>query len=446
MEVHMNLTIPLITGKPIYLQIVNYIKTEIHKGTLSYQQKLPSKRVLADSLNVSQNTIIHAYEVLLDSDYIYTIEKKGYYVSDIKKNSPITYWEEESKTIIPKYDFTTNTIDEDLFPKSIWRSLYRQALSSGDFLKRTPNIGLYQLRVEIATHLFQNRGIHVSPSQIVIGSGVEYLLSLLIPLLPCQIYGIENPGYHKIAEIIHNSNKEIKYLPVDSEGVVPDSTVDLLYATPFSQFPLGIKMSLNRKKEILDFLKTDNNYLIEDDFDVEFRTNTTPITSLFSLNSEKVIFFSSFSRTLASSLRLSYMVLPHKLLSSYQEHYQRYSNTVPTLEQIVLAEFLRKGHYNIHINKLKRVYKQRRKIIEEFFKQQNDFTIISNTSYLHLLVKTKKEYDFDTNLLSIDTLAKYDIDEQNKNIYLFGYSNLKNNDILPALKFFCSCIKGKESL
>lgn len=425
----MNLTFQLDKNKSAYLAIADYIKAEIINGNLKRDEKLPSKRSLAQSLNVSINTIYHAYMNLIDSQFIYSIEKKGYFVNSYKQTPKI---EEKKLNKETKYDFTTKKISDDLFPKMIWKKLYNRVLNENLFFNYVSAKGIYELRLAIKNHLYQNRGINTSIEQIVIGSGIEYLMQLLFPLINSFNFGIENPGFSKIATILKNNNKKITYLNIDANGAILNKTVDAIYITPFNEFPLGIKMSMSRKKEILTWLSNENKFCIEDDFDAEFRIGDSPTIPLFSQNSSNVIFISSFSRTIGPSLRISYMILPNKLVTKFDEMYHSYSNSVPAIDQYTLANFIALGHYQTHINKLKRVYKTRRKIIEEYFIDKKDFSIISKTNYLHFLLSVPKIINI-PNDIEIKYLNDYDVNKNNNNIVLLGYSNIKNNNLIDAL-------------
>lgn len=425
----MNLTFQLDKNKPAYIQISEYIKLAIIKGDLKSDEKLPSKRVLAQSLNVSINTIYHAYMNLIDNQFIYSIEKKGYFVNTYKQMPKI---EEKKLKKEIKYDFTTKKMSDDLFPKMIWKKLYNNVLNENLFFNYVEAKGIYELRVAIKNHLYQNRGINASIEQIIIGSGIEYLMQLLFPLINSFNFGIENPGFSKIATILKNNNKKITYLDIDANGAILNETVDAIYITPFNEFPLGIKMSMSRKKEILTWLNNENKFCIEDDFDAEFRVGDSPTISLFSQNSSNVIFISSFSRTIGPSLRISYMILPNNLITKFDEMYHSYSNSVPAIDQYTLANFIALGHYQTHINKLKRVYKIRRKIIEEYFIDKKDFSIISKTNYLHFLLSVPKIISIPSNI-EIKYLNDYDVNKANNNIVLLGYSNIKNNNLIDAL-------------
>ncbi len=425
----MNLTFQLDKNKPAYIQIFEYIKTEIINGNLKSDERLPSKRALAQSLNVSINTIYHAYMNLIDNQFIYSIEKKGYFVNTYKQKSKI---EENKQKKEIRYDFTTKKMSDDLFPKMIWKKLYNNVLNENLFFNYVGSKGIYELRMAIKNHLYQNRGINASIEQIVIGSGIEYLMQLLFPLINSFNFGIENPGFSKIATILKNNNKKITYLDIDSNGAILNKAVDAIYITPFNEFPLGIKMSMSRKKEILAWLSNDNKYCIEDDFDAEFRVGDSPTIPLFSQNSSNVIFISSFSRTIGPSLRISYMILPNNLVAKFDKMYHSYSNSVPAIDQYTLANFIALGHYQTHINKLKRVYKIRRKIIEEYFANKKDFTIISKSNYLHFLLSVPKIIKIPDDI-EIKYLNDYDVNKNNNNIVLLGYSNIKNNNLICAL-------------
>ena len=234
--------------KPKYLELYDQIVKLIDEGTLKANEKLPSKRNLALSLNISLSTVINAYELLIDEGYIYTLEKKGYYVSLIpfchqtKSNEII----ESSKSINYKYDFTTRTVSN--FNSIHFKKIIKDLYNSYDYLDKSPLLGRLDLRIAISNHLAQNRAINAPASNILIGSGLE-MLENIIKLIDCDNITLENPGYHKLKSIGINNNYKINYSNLDDEGIIVPNYKTIIYTTPFNQFPTGIKMSIKRKKE-----------------------------------------------------------------------------------------------------------------------------------------------------------------------------------------------------
>lgn len=422
-------------NKPKYIQIYQYIKENIDNNIFKSNMKLPSKRDLSLDLNVSLNTIINAYDLLLSEGYIYSLEKKGYYVTkqlSITKSINIT--EKIENKIKFKYDFTTNNnID---FNNSKLNKIFKNIIENNEHLNKTELLGDLGLRFMIKEHLNKNRGIDVSVNNIIIGSGME-MLKDIINLIDIDDIYLENPGYHKIAKL--NINKIINYNDIDEYGTTIPNKRGILYSTPYNQFPTGTHMSIARKKEIINYLINTNSYLIEDDFDSEFRINSNPVTSIYQLNREHVIFFSSFSTTIYPGFRLSYSILPDELINKYLNTYSGYTNNVSTLIQLALRDFL-ENEYASHVNKIKKIYLKKRNLIIDILKKYDFLEIYPDKNYLSLLVKIKKNIN-DKELLDslkkesikIEMISSYDINNRNSKTLIIGYTGIKYEDINEGL-------------
>ena len=319
--------------KPKYLELYEQIIKLINDGSLKANYHLPSKRNLAISLNISLSTVVNAYELLAEEGYIYTKEKKGYYVSEM----PLCISSKEKieinkpNIIKYKYDFTTQTVSG--FNSTHFRKILKDLSLRDDYLDKSPLLGNYELRKAISSHLSSNRAIHASPNNIIIGSGLE-MLENIIKLIDIDNITLENPGYHKLKNIGINNSYKIKYQELDDEGIIVPNYKTILYTTPFNQFPTGIKMSIKRKKELISSILKNNSYIIEDDFDAEFRINQAPTTSIYSLCNTNTIFFSTFSNTLFPGFRLSYAILPDSLLEKYINKYIGYTNPVSSFRYL----------------------------------------------------------------------------------------------------------------
>lgn len=426
--------------KPKYIELYEAIIEKINNNLLSSGTKLPSKRDLAIDLNISQNTVINAYNLLLDEGYIYSIEKKGYFVSNqpicIKAESKAIPLEFNEDDII--YDFTTQNVLA--FPITTLKKEINEILYSNDFLNKTPFLGDLNLRTTIKNHLKENRGIEVHENQILITSGME-IFERILKLTNIDTLGIENPGYHKIVKIAKNNNLKINYFNIDDEGVTTPNNKCILYTTPFNQFPTGIKMSIKRKKELIKWANKTNSLIIEDDFDAEFRINQAPTTSIISLCPDKVIFFSTFSTTMYPGLRISYAILPAEILDLYIKKYSSYSCSVPTLEQKLLNEFIKSGKYASHINKKKREYLNTRQIIINYLNNYpNLFKVNTLKNYLSLLVEIKQNIDINKliiNLknkhLKIEALSNLDFLKKRNNTLILGYTSIKADKLIEGL-------------
>lgn len=437
---------------PKYLSLYNYIKDNIINNNLKPNEKLPSKRELSNELNLSINTIMQAYSLLLEEGLITSKEKKGYFVFSYSleiENSSYDMIEETNTGY--KYDLSTKNIDSTTFPYYTWNKLNKEILyNNSSVISKTSNKGYYMLRNTIAKYLYDSKGITVNPRNIIIGSGIEYLLTLLISILPAKTYAIENPGYDKIYKIIKNNNKHIITSNIDNEGMIIDNVeADAIYITPDNQFPTGVKMSLERKLQIAKWASS-NKYIIEDDFDSEFKYLANKSVLLYSLIPNNTILLSTYSRTISPALRISYMILPDNLLKLYDEKYFFYSSTVSTLDQMLLNEFISKGYYSRHINKTKTIYKQKRTKIISILEKQKDIIIDYDNSYLSLIItvpnlnkdifkKKCQEYGIEISLMD-----DFYFNEERTNKIIIGYNGIPLENIDEAIKYLLKAINDAK--
>ena len=345
----------------LYEHLYKCIKNDILNGVLTIGEKLPSKRNFAKNLNISTITVENAYAQLMAEGYIYSLPKKGYFVADIStsvlENTANTFFPatdapvtEVPVTQKPYFaDFVSNSITADNFPFSIWAKIIREVISEecDALMTNPPAGGIPELRNAIAQYLFQFRGMKVDPAQIIIGAGTEYLYGLLIQLLGNNnTFGVEDPGYRKIAQIYNSHRANCKHIPLDNYGVelgaLEESGADIIHISPSHHYPTGIVTPISRRYELLGWAsRSSSRYIIEDDYDCEFRLQGKPIPSLQSIDvMEKVIYINTFSKSLASTIRISYMVLPHHLLERFYRQLGFYSCTVSNFEQYTLAHFI----------------------------------------------------------------------------------------------------------
>ncbi len=403
-------------NKPYYQYLYEMIKEDIEKGVLVAHTKLPSKRNFAKQLGLSVMTIENAYEQLMVEGYLYAKEKRGYYVDEVKKSSVEARQENERKYLEReeknreeiRMDFTSNHVSRESFPMNTWSSLMRSVLrdQADEVLLPSHPQGNFILRKEIAQHLYHFRGMNVSPEQIVIGAGTEYLYQILIQLLGRdRIYGVEDPGYQKLASIYRSNDVNCKLIPVKKRGismeVLEKESVEIMHISPAHHFPTGIVMPISQRQKLLDWSRNkENRYIIEDDYDCEFRLTGLPIPTLFSIDSmERVIYLNTFSKSLTPSIRISYMILPEQLLGQFQEKLGFYSCTVANFEQFTLAAFLAQGYFEKHINRMRNYYKKRRNDVISIFRESSLWQIAKITEEdagLHFLLelKTKKSDDW----------------------------------------------------
>ena len=385
-------------GMPLYEALYRCIRRDIVSGVLSPGEKLPSKRALAEHLKVSKITIEGAYSQLLAEGYICSREKVGYFVEKVEY-VPASVPEQPSVRVAREemIDLTSNAPAR--FPFSVWSRLQREVmLDLGEqLLLPLPNQGLWQLRSAIARQLAQFRGMHVSPEQILVGAGTDFLYNLLIQLLGRdKCYACEEPGYGKIRMIYAAGGVKCISAPMDEQGVCPETLQEaqVLHISPAHHYPTGIITPLSRRQELLRWAGTDK-WIIEDDYDSEFRFNARPMPTLQSLDKQgRVIYMNTFSKTLAPSIRISYMVLPEELMTQFQQRLGFYSCTVPSFEQYTLARFLDDGYFEKHLNRMRKFYKSRRNRVVEAIQNSPyapKLTLLEENAGLHFLLRVDTE-------------------------------------------------------
>ncbi|MFD2680838.1 MocR-like pyridoxine biosynthesis transcription factor PdxR [Bacillus seohaeanensis] len=440
--------------EPLYIQLYNYIKEEMKTGKLMPHTKLPSKRKFAHYLQVSQNTIEAAYGQLVAEGYIESIPRKGYFVCkveqslfNIKRNVELVkekaYWDEDYL-----YNFTIAGVDGRSFPFGLYRKLTSEVLRTENekLLMLGHPQGEYELRETIAKYVYESRGVHCSPSQIIIGSGTQHLTKILFQLLQGSIFAVEDPGYHRKLVTFENSEKHVKMISLDQDGIIlsqlEESGANVAFVTPSHQFPCGMIMPISRRMQLLHWAEENKErYIIEDDYDSEFRYSSKPIPALQGLDSNgKVIYMSTFSKALLPSIRLSYMILPKPLIKAYQEEYFFYTQTVSRIDQAILRRFMIEGYWEKHIHKMRVIYQKKRNALVSAISQYfPDFIdIIGQDSGLHFLVRpnngmTEKEL--------IEQAAKYSIKvhpvstfgkNDNKTV-LLGFATLSEKELYDAV-------------
>ncbi len=387
---------------PLYVQLYEYIKAEIRSGKIPPMTKLPAKRRLAIHLEVSKNTVESAYEQLLAEGYIESVSRKGYFVCEFEQMLHTVKKREVVKEVLYseqkyKYDFTQTGVDAKTFPFSVYRKISNEVwqLENKDLLFLGHPQGEPSLREEIAKYLFESRGVNCSASQIVIGAGTQFLIRMLFQLLRGGHFAVENPGYHRKLVVFEKGEENVQMLPLDEDGIciadLEASNANIMFVTPSHQFPCGMIMPIKRRVQLLQWAQGEcGRYIIEDDYDSEFRYSGKPIPALQGLDTEgNVIYMGTFSKALLPSLRMSYMVLPKQLIELYQTQYLFYTQSVSRIDQEIIRRFLNEGHWEKHIHKMRVVYRKKRdalvSAIEKYF--SNNVEVIGEDSGLHILLK-----------------------------------------------------------
>jgi len=451
---------------PIYMQIYRYIRNEIESGNIKSDEKLPSKRVLASHLNISVVTVENAYGQLLSEGYIRAERGRGFFAEkyDISLK---TKEKSEVKESYPdvEFNFGTSVADTSLFPFSVWAKLSRATLNekTTDLLNSCDFRGLKQLREEIAHHLRRFRGMDISPDRIVIGAGSEYLIGIIINLLGRDMaYGVENPGYRKIYDIFSINTSRVFPVPVDEQGAsvsaISGFGINVIHVTPSHHFPLGVTMPVTRKQQLLNWsYEKGERYIIEDDCDCEFSYDNRPSPTLQSYDTQgTVIYLNTFTRTIAPSVRIGYMVLPERLMEKFNTKLNFYSCPVPVFEQFTLAKFIGEGYFERHINRLKKAFRQRRDMLTSCIKNSTlaDISEISGeSSGIHFLLKVsngmsqsemiKSALQKGIKIHSVSEYYSFPAYNIPEDMLILGFSGISSEQISDAIEIL-SCIWRKD--
>ena len=404
------LTIPIDLNSKlhIYEQIYEYIRNEILEGRLTQGERLPSSRALATHLQISRSTVNLAYEQLLAEGYLEAFRGKGYFVTKIETvlhmgKEKVEQVQSEAGESRYRYHFTPNGIDMSEFPYQTWRRISKEVLNSGrkELFSLGHPQGDLNLREIIAQYLFAARGVICRPEQIVVGAGNDYLLILLQMLLEKNsVLAFENPTYTKAYHIFENLGYDTRLVGMDESGIkikeLEESGADIAYVMPSHQFPTGIVMPIGRRNELLKWsYEKEGRYLIEDDYDSEFRYRGKPIPALQGMDRKgKVIYIGTFSKAIAPTIRVSYMVLPEGLLEIYKDRGQLISSTVSRIDQQILEEFIRCGAFERHLNRMRKIYKGKHDFLLECLKPyQKRFRVKGDHAGSHILLCAKQNVD-----------------------------------------------------
>ena len=386
------------SSKALYIQLYEYIKTEITSGLLRPDSKLPSIREASSSLNLSKTTIENAYSQLVAEGYIENFPKRGYFVCDLSEYNfeIITQPYRDIVKDTSETEYINDGVDKGSFDIVTWKRLYNKVISQGE-----TNIyvscsiqGEKELRDEIANFVNTMRGGHTSPGQVIIGAGVQYLLGILIGIVKedYMTVAVEKPGFNKAEFIFEDYMFNIKHISITDNGFSVDelrkSDARLIYISPSHQYPLGTIMSVNKRMELLEWAYKNNGLIIEDDYDSMIRYGGMPIPCLQGLDkNDCVVYLGSFSKMLLPSLRISFMVIPEKLLKKYNSIKSRHTQSTSKIDQLVLASFMKEGHMVKHLRKVKRIYRKKNLLLTGYLKSilGDKLEIINSDSGLHVV-------------------------------------------------------------
>jgi Transcriptional regulators containing a DNA-binding HTH domain and an aminotransferase domain (MocR family) and their eukaryotic orthologs len=448
---------------PIYSQLYEYIKYEILNKNILAGEKLPSIRHLSKYLNISKNTVVTAYEQLIAEGYVVSKGRSGIYVEELnneiinKKNQikvKNNLGQSDKEPADIKYDLRNAQIDVHNFPFALWKKVINQSVSydNSELINYGEHQGEEELRIQISRYLFLSRGVKCHPQQILIGAGTQQSLSMLCMILKeiGSEIAFEEPGYNGARQVFINNGYEISPIELDNDGInigkLKNSKAKIAYITPSHQFPYGMVMPVSKRLMLLNWAFERKGYIIEDDYDGEFRYQGKPIPSLQGLDENgNVIYIGTFSKSLIPSIRISYMVLPEKLLNIYKNKYYIYEQPVARHNQKAMCLFMEKGHWDRHVKKMRNIYKKKH---EQLLGSINDIfgdsvEIIGKDAGLHILIKVKNHMTEGeliesalNNNIAVSSTSQYWMDREKIKtpIIFIGFGGIKLEEIPESIK------------
>lgn len=446
-------------------QIFLSLKEHILTGQITQGEALPSTRELAKHLGVSRNTVCDAYDMLWTEGFIVSRQgalsrvADGLQIQTVLKREKVQKTDRNQPVII--WDFKTGQPDLSLFPWQVWNEIICDAAGSlsARQLEYSGPKGYEPLCEEIALWLLRSRSMEVDPEDVFITSGATQALYLLVAILHKEdcVFALENPSHPGIRTIISDKGYPIHWMPIDSQGAditsLKDKNISAVYVTPSHQFPLGGILPATRRAALIRLAMEKDFYVIEDDYDSEFRYCGSPVSPIYSMDSSHVVYVGTFSKTVFPALRLGFAVLPKPLQAKWR-HYRNYMDVQnPILEQAALAGFLRKRKMDKHVQRMRRVYSEKRntllKSLETIF--GDSVCHWGDASGLHVTLQFP-DFEFGGNFtlscknagIRVTPLTPYCISRNDhKDMLLVGYGHLSSEQIQGGIKALHHLIMGR---
>lgn len=450
-------------------QIYNSLKESVLSGIIQPGQKLPSSRELSQYLNVARNVVIESYEQLIAEGYAYSKNGSGTYICQgvqFKKTETSSEQKQyySKKTLnIEKISFRTGIPDLDSIPIQKWAQIYKDIAFDikSSQMDYQSTFGAYELRTQLSLYLNRVRGVRTSPENILITNGAAQSFSLLCQLVSNDSYAlVENPLSYGILHTLHSNNVRIEAIRLDEYGMVtselPENPPKLIFTTPSHQFPTGVILPVGRRIEMVKYAEKHDAYIVEDDYDSEFRFDGSPIQAMQYLDPERVIYVGTFSKTLMPALRMGYMVLPNHLRKQMEDAKYVADLHSPILEQLTLAKFIEMGLFSRHISKMRKLYlKKRNYLIHSLQDVFGDRVTISGAQAGMHLVASFRQVCFDNVLMQriedqgiqITAVNKHYLSIEPSTPYdqslIFGYGNTKIEEMEMGIKILSSVIPSE---
>ncbi|WGV60598.1 PLP-dependent aminotransferase family protein [Brevibacillus brevis] len=446
-------------GESLFIQIYHFIKDEILRNQITYEEFLPSIRSCAQSLAVSKNTVEVAYQLLVSEGYVTSIPKKGYQVTYKAGLPSRQHGTERDDSRIPqiRYDFRYGNIELGTFPFHPWNKLRNKLIS---YHQRTYMVeglaqGEYVLRKELSKLLHETRGVLAKPEQIIIGATPQQLVSIVVQILDREkhVIGVENPGYDGARNTFLNGGYRVHGISLDADGVsieeLRQSGASVMYVSPSQQFINKMTMPLEKRNQLTLWAQSlSHSYLVEDDYEWEFKYQESYIPSIQSLSPQKVVYIGRLSKALLPLINVSYVVLPYELLSRFHQRVPEYDQPVSRLDQLTLAAYLSDGYWHRHLQHMRKNYVEKREVFLQAVTRYMDgcVEIEGKDTGLHVFLTVKSqcteaelmERAYQKGVKVYGTARYWLHDTREQPTVLLGYGALTPDDIQEGIRLLAS--------
>lgn len=454
------------SAKPLYIQIYEHIRDEIISGELIEGRRLSATRRQAETLGVSRNTVEQAYLQLCSEGYLENQRGSGYYVRHVDASliDPVAvskrmgnFHRESSESRKFLYDMRYGDCSMENFPLIKWRKSLEKALAGAAddrIASYGDNCGEKLLRSYLADYLERTRGVKCSPDQVIIGSGTQHLFGILCQLLELRNCAMEEPGYDGIRYVLENQGIDVLPVEVGEAGLclehLAGKTVGAVYVTPSHQFPMGMVMPIQARMELLRMAQNKNFFIIEDDYDSDFRYTAKTIPAMQGLDRYgRVVYMGSVSKVLAPSVRLAYMVLPSELKNKYDMWFSEYHNTVPFVIQDALRILMEDGSWERHIRKAVLMNRRKHDTLVEILEAQlePEFALLAKGAGLHLILESKSLTGEEMIVrcqregVNLYSMERYFIRGAGRNYAMVGFGGICVNDAKDVAERIARALK-----
>lgn len=453
---------------PLYRQLYLQIREKILSGKLPAHYKLPSIRDLAEEHTISRNTVEGAFQELCAEGYIYSKSRSGYFVSDIEQGfataTPGAYPKQDMHPKLAeryRFDFHPARLDPEVFPTALWKKCLIDCLrtDSRDFSEYSEPQGEWGLRCNIQFYLERSRGVHCSPDQIVINSGLQQNLEIVAQLMRGShaSVAVENPGYHLPRDVFRNLGFKINPIDIGFSGLNPETLKScestVVYITPSHQMPLGYVMPVGERLKLIAWADTGGRLIIEDDYDSELRYAGKPISSLQGLKPQgNIIYQGTFSKVFSPALRLSYMVLPVGLADAYRKKFKNYLSPVPLLTQRAMIAFMEQGHWEQHLRRARIFYKKKHDLMLQAIERHfgNRAKAIGQGAGLHIVLEMTNSFKEEAVIMQrakqdgcrlLPFSDFYADGKQEYNKLLIGFGGIRTEDIPKGIELLAKLLE-----